>query len=169
MHRGHSFSARPLSKRNLDFHSGVVESSNWNASRHSKHGWQTEPCDHSREFHRRQSVDQGRRRNFDGKTCKSNKVLELKGSWIDIHNRSMSFNARRFHKIEPHTGHMWALAAYTPKSFRRCSKEVIASLESLEFPLPQAEPQSFAKLRTMDRRKARETPIDTESSLRNAV
>ena len=58
------------------------------------------------------------------KLAKKNKAFELKGSWIDIHGKPVSFKARRFHKIEPHEGHMWALAAYTPQSFRRCSSEV---------------------------------------------
>ena len=38
-------------------------------------------------------------------TTKNGKVRELKGTWIDIHDKPMSFNARRFHKIEPHEGH----------------------------------------------------------------
>ena len=37
-------------------------------------------------------------------TSKNGKVRELKGTWIDIHDKPMSFNARRFHKIEPHEG-----------------------------------------------------------------
>ena len=45
------------------------------------------------------------------KLSKNGKVRELKGSWVDIHDKPVSFNARRFHKIEPHEGHMWALAA----------------------------------------------------------
>ena len=69
-------------------------------------------------------------------TTKNGKVRELKGTWIDIHDRPMSFNARRFHKIEQHEGHMWALAAYTPQSFERCSDEVRSKLEELEFPCP---------------------------------
>ena len=69
-------------------------------------------------------------------TTKNGKVRELKGTWIDIHDRPMSFNARRFHKIEPHEGHMWALAAYTPQSFERCSDEVRSKLKELEFPCP---------------------------------
>ena len=35
---------------------------------------------------------------------------------------NLSFNAR---KIEPHEGQMWALAAYTPQSFERCSDEIV--------------------------------------------
>ena len=68
------------------------------------------------------------------KISKNNKIYELKGSWIDIHDKPMSFNARHYHKIEPHEGHMWALAADTPQSFRRCSDEVCSQLKELEFP-----------------------------------
>ena len=70
------------------------------------------------------------------KLAKNNKAFELKGSWIDIHDKPVSFNTRCLHKTEPHEGHMWALAAYTPQSFRRCSSEVLERLESLKFPLP---------------------------------
>ena len=67
-------------------------------------------------------------------TRKNGKVRELKGTWIDIHDKPMSFNARRFHKIEPHEGHMWALAACTPQLFERCSDEVRSKkLRNLSF------------------------------------
>ena len=69
------------------------------------------------------------------KLSKNGKVRKLKGSWFEIHDQPMSFNARRFHKIEQHEGHMWALAAYTPQSFRRCSDEVCLELKELGFPL----------------------------------
>ena len=42
-------------------------------------------------------------------TTKNGEVCKLKGTWIDIHDKPMSFNTRRFHKIEPHEGHMWTL------------------------------------------------------------
>ena len=38
--------------------------------------------------------------------------------------------------IETTTNHMWALAAYTPQSFERCSDEVRSKLKELEFPCP---------------------------------
>ena len=81
-------------------------------------------------------------------TTKNGKVRELKGTWIDIHDRPMSFNARRFHKIEQHEGHMWALAAYTPQSFERCSDEVRSKLEELEFPCPD-EVRSHSKQKSV--------------------
>ena len=65
-------------------------------------------------------------------TTKNGKVRELKGTWIDIHDRPMSFNARRFHKIEPHEGHMWAL----PHTRRNRLNEVRSKLKELEFPCP---------------------------------
>ena len=43
------------------------------------------------------------------------KTRALIGTWHDIHDRSITF-ARRFHQVEPHKGHMWALAAYTPRA-----------------------------------------------------
>ena len=68
-------------------------------------------------------------------TTKNGKVRELKGTWINIHDTPMSFNARRFYKIEPHEGQMWALAA-TLQLFERCSDDVRSKLEELEFLCP---------------------------------
>ena len=56
--------------------------------------------------------------NFTGakfglKMMKELQSKNLAKTWIDSHDKPMSFNARRYHKIEPHEGHMWALAAYT--------------------------------------------------------
>ena len=65
-------------------------------------------------------------------TRKNGKVCELKGTWIHMTNLCF-FNARRFHKIEPREGHMWALAAYTPQSFERCSDEVRSKQRNLSF------------------------------------
>ena len=65
------------------------------------------------------------------------KIHRLRGSWIDMHDCSVSFNARRFHKVEPHEGHMWAIAAYTPTAFRRCSDENREELACLNFPVPE--------------------------------
>ena len=48
---------------------------------------------------------------------------QLWGSWIDRHDMPVSFDARRFHKVEPHEGRMWAVAACTPQAFKRCSPE----------------------------------------------
>ena len=54
-----------------------------------------------------------RRRKVKMKT----KTRALIGTWHDIHNRPITFDARRFHQVEPHVGHMWALAAYTLRVF----------------------------------------------------
>ena len=46
-----------------------------------------------------------------------NKIHQLRGFWLDMHDNPVSFDARRFHKVEPHVGYMWAIAAYTPTAF----------------------------------------------------
>ena len=45
------------------------------------------------------------------------KTRTLLGTWHDIHDRPITFDARRFHQVEPHEGHMRALAAYTLRVF----------------------------------------------------
>ena len=32
---------------------------------------------------------------------------ELRGRWLDMHDKPVSFDARRYHKVEPHEGSMW--------------------------------------------------------------
>ena len=71
------------------------------------------------------------------KVVMKNKIHPLRGSWIDMHDQPVCFNARRFHKAEPHEGHMWAIAAYTPTAFKRCSNENREELASLGFPVPR--------------------------------
>ena len=44
------------------------------------------------------------------------KTRSLMGTWHDIHDKPITFDARRFHQVEPHEGHMWALAAYVPQA-----------------------------------------------------
>ena len=44
---------------------------------------------------------------------------ELRGRWLDMHDKPVSFDARRYHKVEPHEGCMWALAAYVPQAYAR--------------------------------------------------
>ena len=39
--------------------------------------------------------------------------------------------------VEPHEGHMWALAAYVPRAFAWISDENASRLSSLNFPLPE--------------------------------
>ena len=64
------------------------------------------------------------------------KVRPLIGTWHDIHDKPITFDARRFHQLEPHLGHMWALAAYTPQAFKHVSDELSSRLDSLGFPSP---------------------------------
>ena len=65
-----------------------------------------------------------------------NGTRSLCGTWKDVHNEGLSFDARRYHQIEPHEGRMWALAAYTPQAFLRMTNEQASDLLSLNFPLP---------------------------------
>ena len=67
------------------------------------------------------------------------KTRSLIGTWHDIHDKPITFDARRFHQVEPHEGHIWALAAYTPRAFRWLTNENAARLSSLGFPLPHRE------------------------------
>ena len=49
---------------------------------------------------------------------------ELRGRWLDMHDKPVSFDARRYHKVEPHEGSMWALAvpmSHKPMLGRRSS------------------------------------------------
>ena len=43
------------------------------------------------------------------------KTRALIGTWYDIHDKPITFDARRFYQVEPHEGLMWALAACTPR------------------------------------------------------
>ena len=64
------------------------------------------------------------------------KTRTLVGTWHDIHDAPITFDARRFHQVEPHEGHMWALAAYTPRAFLWMKNDDALRLGSLGFPLP---------------------------------
>ena len=63
------------------------------------------------------------------------KTQELWGSWIDMHDKPVSFDARRFHRVEPHEGRMWAIAVYTPQAFKRCSPKNREAAAALGFPV----------------------------------
>ena len=73
------------------------------------------------------------------------KIRALIGSWHDIHDKPITFDARRFHQVEPHEGHMWALAAYTPQAFKWLTNENAERLSSLGFPLPLKENEFTSK------------------------
>ena len=66
------------------------------------------------------------------------KTRALIGTWHDIHDKPSTFDARRFHQVEPHEGHMWAMAAYTPQAFKWLTDENAGRLLSLGFPLPKS-------------------------------
>ena len=73
-------------------------------------------------------------------TTKDKGVQELRGTWLDVHDTPICFNARhRFHMVEPHDGKMWALAAYTPLVYRRASASHIKMLKLCGFPTPPQE------------------------------
>ncbi|OLP86677.1 hypothetical protein AK812_SmicGene32204 [Symbiodinium microadriaticum] len=48
---------------------------------------------------------------------------ELRGRWLDMHDKPVSFDARRYHKVEPHEGSMWARAAYVPQADARATEQ----------------------------------------------
>ena len=62
---------------------------------------------------------------------------ELRGRWLDMHDNPVSFDARRYHKVEPHEGSMWALAAYVPQAYARATEQHREALEEAGFPLPK--------------------------------
>ena len=62
---------------------------------------------------------------------------ELRGRWLDMHDKPVSFDARRYHMVEPHEGSMWALAAYVPQAFARATEQHRQALREAGFPLPQ--------------------------------
>ena len=64
-------------------------------------------------------------------------LRKLTGTWIDVHDRPVTFNVRRYHMVEPHQGNMWCLAAYAPQSFKRATSDVVDALKQLDFPVPQ--------------------------------
>ncbi|CAE7356126.1 unnamed protein product [Symbiodinium sp. CCMP2592] len=61
---------------------------------------------------------------------------ELRGRWLDMHDKPVSFNARRYHMVEPHQGSMWALAAYVPQAYARSTEQHREALREAGFPLP---------------------------------
>ena len=61
---------------------------------------------------------------------------ELRGRWIDMHDKPVSFDARRYHMVEPHQGSMWALAAYVPQAYARSTEQHRQALREAGFPLP---------------------------------
>ena len=62
---------------------------------------------------------------------------ELRGRWLDMHDKPVSFDARRYHMVEPHEGSMWALAAYVPQAYARAMEQHRQALREAGFPLPR--------------------------------
>ena len=60
----------------------------------------------------------------------------LRGTWIDMHDTPVSFNAQKYHMVENGRGNMSALAAYTPQAFKHATDAHIAELVELGFPIP---------------------------------
>ena len=56
---------------------------------------------------------------------------------MDMHDNPVSFDARRYHQVEPHEGSMWALAAYVPQAYARATEQHWEALEEAGFPLPK--------------------------------
>ena len=54
-----------------------------------------------------------------------------------MHDNLVSFDARRYHKVDPHESSMWALAAYVPQAYAR-AREHREALEEAGFPLPKS-------------------------------
>ncbi|CAE7203396.1 unnamed protein product [Symbiodinium sp. CCMP2592] len=67
---------------------------------------------------------------------------ELRGKWLDMHDKPVSFDARRYHMVEPHEGSMWALAAYVPQAYARATEQHREVLAEVGFPLPQCPTKS---------------------------
>ena len=109
-----SLSAKPLSRWDLDFHRSGAQPSHWPASRHPEHDWQAEPRYRSWVLFTggRIWVEDDHGTSPELRVAKRN-TQQLWGSWIDRHDMPVSFDARRFHKVEPHEGRMWAVAACT--------------------------------------------------------
>ena len=61
---------------------------------------------------------------------------ELRGRWLDMHDKPVSFDARRYHMVEPHEGSMWALAAYVPQAYACSTEQHREKLREAGFPLP---------------------------------
>ena len=62
---------------------------------------------------------------------------ELRGRWLDMHDKPVSFDARRYHKVEPHEGSVWALAAYVPQAYARATEQHRQAQREAGFPLPE--------------------------------
>ena len=131
LHRRQRLSQEPLSERHLDVHRRALQSAHGIAPRHSEHA--------------RAALGEytGGRVWIENDEGDSPAWLEdkkggreLRGRWLDMHDKSVSFDARRYHKVEPHEGSMWALAAYVPQAYARATEQHRQALREAGFPLP---------------------------------
>ena len=106
------------------------------APRHSEYARALKSCACSRRQHRRAGVDRRRRGGFRGLAGRQKRGRELRGRWLDMHDKPVSFDARRYHMVEPHESSMWALAAYVPQAYARATEQHREALEEAGFPLP---------------------------------
>ena len=60
----------------------------------------------------------------------------LQGTWVDMHDTPVTFDARKYHMLEKHRGNMWALAASTPQAYKHAHECHAAELSELGFPVP---------------------------------
>ena len=88
------------------------------------------------------------------------KTRSLMGMWHDIHDKPITFDARRFHQVEQREGHMWALAAYVPQAFRWISDENVERFLSLNFPCQNAKTKLEAKRLQISSRTENEKQAD---------
>ena len=109
----------------------------WAGTGHSEYAWALESCTGPRGLHRRAGVDRRRRGGLHGLAGRQEGgPRELRGRWLDMHDKPVSFDARRYHMVEPHEGSMWALAAYVPQAYARATEQHRQALREASFPLP---------------------------------
>ena len=57
---------------------------------------------------------------------------ENQNSSDNIQDKPITFDARRFHQVEPHEGHLSAMAAYTPQTYNgfhmKCKQSFIFAI-----------------------------------------
>ena len=127
-----SLAQESLSKWLVDFNRNCLQSKRGFASRPTKYARPHEPVG---SFNGGPVWVEDEQGTSKAHLATKNGLGKLNGTWVDMHNTPVSFDARRFHQVEPHEGKMWALAAYTPQAFKRCTPTHRKKLSSLGFPL----------------------------------
>ena len=85
---------------------------------------------------------------------------ELRGRWLDMHDKPVSFDARRYHKVEPHEGSMWALAAYVPQAYARATEQHRQALREAGVKLIAGKREHFLGLTGADGAKSGFRPCE---------